>query len=125
MLVGAGVGVTPLRALADGLDYSPGEAVLLLRYTERPLFVDEFHALAHERGLQILWLPGPRRRADSWLGAGIGDIDDLTALTGWVPDIADRDIYVCGPKSWTAAVRRTTRAAGVPDAQLHTENFRW
>ena len=124
-LVGAGVGVTPLRALAEGLDYSQGEAVLLLRYTERPLFVDEFHALARERGLQILWLPGPRRRADSWLGAGIGDIDDLTALTGWVPDIADRDIYVCGPKSWTAAVRRTTRAAGVPDAQLHTENFRW
>ncbi|MDV7084255.1 ferredoxin reductase domain-containing protein [Rhodococcus opacus] len=123
--MGAGVGVTPLRALAEGLDYSPGEAVLLLRYTERPLFVDEFHALARERGLQILWLPGPRRRADSWLGAGIGDIDDLIALTDWVPDIADRDIYVCGPKPWTDAVRRTTRAAGAPDAQLHTENFRW
>ena len=28
-LIGAGVGITPLRALAEGLDYAPGEAVLL------------------------------------------------------------------------------------------------
>ncbi len=37
-LIGAGVGMTPLRALAEGLDYAPGEAVLVHRYADRPLF---------------------------------------------------------------------------------------
>ena len=37
-LIGAGVGITPLRALAEGLDYAPGEAVLVHRYADQPLF---------------------------------------------------------------------------------------
>jgi hypothetical protein len=32
-LFGAGVGITPIRALAEGLAYSPGDAVLLHRFT--------------------------------------------------------------------------------------------
>ena len=36
-LIGAGVGVTPLRALAEGLDYAPGDAILLHRFRDRPL----------------------------------------------------------------------------------------
>ena len=35
LLIGAGVGITPIRALAEGLDYAPGDAVLLQRCTER------------------------------------------------------------------------------------------
>src|SRR3954451_3166039 len=60
-LAGAGVGVTPLRALAEGLDYPPGDAILLQRYTNEPLFVQELQILSAERGLQVLFLPGQRR----------------------------------------------------------------
>jgi predicted ferric reductase len=35
--IGAGVGVTPLRALAEALPYARGDAVLLQRATERPV----------------------------------------------------------------------------------------
>ncbi|MFF0817567.1 ferric reductase-like transmembrane domain-containing protein [Rhodococcus sp. NPDC003318] len=124
-LIGAGVGATPLRALAEGLDYGPGEATLLLRYTTDPLFVRELQDLSARRGLQIVWLPGPRRSPGSWLGNGMGEVDDRTALTYWAPDIADRDVYVCGPEPWTDLVRRTSRAAGVPAGRIHTENFGW
>ena len=124
-LIGAGVGVTPLRALAEALDYAPGEAVLLYRYTGRPLFQREFEALAAARGLQVLWLPGHRRSPDSWLGDGVGAADDLAALTWWVPDIADRDVYVCGPAPWADDVARTAAAAGLPAARLHVESFGW
>jgi predicted ferric reductase len=124
-LIGAGVGVAPLRALAEGLDYGPGEAVLMQRFTDRPLFEHELHTLAQERGLQLLWLPGHRRSGDSWLGDRVGPADDLTALTYWVPDIAERDVFVCGPEQWTGAVRRVAEAAGVPSDRLHIENFRW
>jgi hypothetical protein len=85
--------VAPLRALAEGLDYAPGDAVLVHRYTER-LFERELHLLAFRRGLQILWLPGHRRAPGSWLGNGIGSTDDVTALHSWVPDLAEHDVYV-------------------------------
>lgn len=124
-LIGAGVGVTPLRALAEALPYAPGDAVLLQRATGRPLFARELDMLARERGLEVRWLPGRRRAADSWLGDGAGPADDLALLRGWVPDIADRDVYVCGPPDWTVAVRRTLLAAGLPAARCHVENFGW
>jgi ferredoxin-NADP reductase len=124
-LIGAGVGITPLRALAEGLDYAPGDAVLLHRYSDEPLFRAELEVLARERGLEVLWLPGRRRSADSWLGDGVGTADDLTVLRHWVPDIAHRDVYVCGPEPWAEAVRRTTAAAGLPADHFHLETFGW
>ncbi len=124
-LVGAGVGITPLRALAEGLDYRPGEAVLLQRFTGEPLFARELELLARERGLQVLWLPGRRRAPDSWLGDGVGPADDVSALRFWVPDIAERDVYVCGPEEWSETVRRTAEAAGVHPGRIHVENFGW
>ncbi len=124
-LIGAGVGMAPLRALAEELDYAPGEAILLHRFTHRPLFERELHALARDRGLQVLWLPGRRRSAHSWLGDYAGTVDDVTALRYWVPDIAARDVYVCGPEAWTEAVADSVLAAGVPAEQVHIERFRW
>jgi predicted ferric reductase len=124
-LVAAGVGVTPLRALAEALDYAPGEAALLYRYTGPPLFQREFEALAAERGLQVFWLPGHRRAPGSWLGDHMGDASDLQALTHWVPDLGERDVYVCGPEPWADDVRRTCRAAGLPADRFHVESFGW
>ena len=124
-MIGAGVGITPLRALAEALPYAPGDAVLLYRFTGQPLFERELHWLAAERGLELLMLPGHRRFDGSWLGTRVGNADDRTALTSWVPDIADRDVFVCGPEPWADDVRRTTRAAGLPDEYLHVESFGW
>jgi ferredoxin-NADP reductase len=117
--------VAPLRALAEGLDYAPGDAVLLHRYTDRPLFERELHQLVAGRGLAVLWLPGHRQAPGSWLGDGAGTADDATALAWWVPDLAERDVYVCGPEEWVESVRRATLAAGLPPGQLHLEKFRW
>lgn len=127
-LIGAGVGVTPLRALAEGLDYRPGEAVLLQRFTRTPLFARELDALARERGLELIDVPGRRRAAHSWLSDVVGPVaqaTDLAVLRGWLPDIADRDVYLCGPGGWTDLVRRSLAAAGVPDEHIHLETFSW
>ncbi len=125
-LIGAGVGITPLRALAEGLPAGPGDCVLLHRWTSEPLFVDEFAVLERERGLGVLNLPGHRRYDGSWLPQGVDErVDDLTALQRWVPDIADRDVFVCGPERWTAMVRATLIAAGLPEDLLHLETFGW
>lgn len=125
LMIGAGVGIAPLRALAEGLAYAPGDALLLYRSTGEPMFVDELNGLARDRGLQVWGLLGPRRAADSWLGSGVEAATDLAALTSWVPDVADRDVFVCGPRGWTDLVLRDLRAAGVPDHHIHLETFGW
>ncbi len=125
-LIGAGVGITPLRALAEGLDGGPGDCLLLHRWTTEPLFVEELGVLERERGLAVLNLPGRRRYDGSWLPRGVDErVDDVTALLRWVPDIAERDVFVCGPERWTALVRATLIAAGLPEDRLHLETFGW
>jgi predicted ferric reductase len=121
-LIGAGVGITPLRALAEEL---PGDIVVLHRFTGTPLFAREFTQLAREHGITLVPLPGRRRAPDSWLGEGVGPVDDLTALRTRVPDIAERDVYLCGPTPWTRLVHRTLLAAGAPAERIHTETFGW
>ena len=125
LMIGAGVGITPLRALAEGLDYAPGEALVLYRTSSAPIFVDELHELAERRGLLVWGLTGRRRAPDSWLGSGVDAPTDLAALTSWVPDVAERDVFVCGPRPWTELVLRDLRGAGVPEQHIHLENFGW
>lgn len=124
LLIGAGVGITPIRALAEGLDYAPGEATLLQRFATEPLFEAELHTLGAERGLRHLGLPGPRTREGSVFGSAAGT-NELRALHRWVPDVADHDVFVCGPTAWTENVGRLLVAAGVPNDRIHTENFGW
>lgn len=124
LMIGAGVGITPLRALAEGLDYAPGDAALIQRYRDEPLFTDELGVLATERGLQVAFLPGRRTNATSVLGPlATGPEDEV--LRAWVPDLAERDVFVCGPTPWTARVVKLCRAAGVPGDRIHTESFGW
>ncbi|SDC88588.1 Predicted ferric reductase [Geodermatophilus telluris] len=125
LLVGAGVGIAPLRALAEALPYAPGEATLLYRFTGRPLFERELAVLAAERGLHVVLLPGHRRAPGSWLGDGTPPLDDAAVLRSWVPDVADRDVYVCGPEDWARDVRRSAEAAGLPGARCHVESSGW
>ena len=125
VLAGAGVGITPLRALAEGLEYAPGEVIMLQRYTAEPLFARELQILAAEKGLQVVHLPGPRRAPSSVLGPAASGLPELIALRRWVPDLAERDVFLCGPSAWTDGVERLALAAGVPIGRIHSESFGW
>lgn len=100
--------------------------VLLQRYTDEPLFGGELDALARDRGLRNIALPGRRASATSVLGPAARDAaDEVAALRRWVPDLADRDVFLCGPTSWTTGVERLAVAAGVPHEHIRTESFGW
>jgi predicted ferric reductase len=125
-LIGAGVGITPMRALAEELAEPGGaDVVVLHRFTGPPLFAREFGALARERRVTLVPLPGRRRAPDSWLGDGVEPGDDVSALCASVPDIAERDVYLCGPTPWADLVHRTLLAAGTPADHVHIEAFGW
>ncbi|MDH6583397.1 ferredoxin-NADP reductase/DMSO/TMAO reductase YedYZ heme-binding membrane subunit [Streptomyces sp. SAI-133] len=114
LLVAAGVGITPMRALFETL---PGEVTLLYRArtAEDLALGGELEALARWRGAKVLYaLNGPDGRRP-----------DLTArsLRSAVPDLAGHDVYICGPHGFARDLYEELRAAGVPDRRIHHESF--
>jgi len=76
--------------------------------------------------VQVLDLIGPRSRIGTpWLPRDLGHIPGTEALRLLVPDLIDRDVYVCGTAPWVDAVTADLTAAGVPDDALHIERFSW
>jgi predicted ferric reductase len=115
LLIAGGIGITPLRALLQTL---PGEITLLYRAGRESdiVFRDELTALARLRGATVHHLTGHRRD----LG-----YDPLSApvLAANIPDLRERDVYVCGPDGMTAAAVAALREAKVPRRQIHHETF--
>lgn len=126
VLIGAGIGITPLRALLEATPFAPGQATVLLRgHSEQELYLSrEILSLCRVRGARLFYLTGPRADGQfSWL------TDDAYrsghTLTSYVPDAAEADIYICGPARWTANVVAAAGLAGVPAGQIHHERFDW
>ncbi|WP_457028547.1 ferredoxin reductase family protein [Kitasatospora sp. P5_F3] len=112
LLLGAGVGITPLRALFETV---PGRVTLVQR-ARRPqdvLFRDELATVAAARGGQAHELLGTR--------AQIGDLG--AALRRIVPDLAAHEVYLCGPPAFAEEAVRALRSAGVRRSRLHLESF--
>ncbi|MHB8333455.1 MAG: ferredoxin reductase family protein [Acidimicrobiales bacterium] len=114
VLIGAGVGVTPLRALLEDL---PNDvAVSVIVRASRPedlVHRDEIAALVEARHGQFHELIGPRHQVRF----------DARQLRRLVPDIAQRDVYICGPDGFAdLAHDAATRAGAAPD-HVHVEAF--
>ena len=113
LLVGAGVGVTPLRALLEDLPSSTDVVcVLRARTVDEIPHLDEIRRLVERRDGRVHVLTGTRE-----------EVRMEQALPGAVPDIAGRDIYVCGPTGFTGAVADTARRWGADPDQIHAEAF--
>ncbi|MGO4254711.1 ferric reductase-like transmembrane domain-containing protein [Paenarthrobacter sp. TAF1] len=126
VMIGAGIGITPLRSLLESTPFEPGQATVLLRgHDESELFLGkEIMALCQARGATLFHLTGPRSAGvRSWLPESATTAG--FTIASYAPGIADADVYVCGPTPWAASVIREVRAAGVPDEQVHYERFDW
>lgn len=130
-LVAAGIGITPVRALAEELSQEghsrPGDVTVLYR-ADRPdqlALGEELDELARRTGLVVHFLVGPPVPG-SWLPADVsrGHPDHL-AVGRLLPDAARHDVFVCGPQPWMDLVRRSLHQAGVPRRRIHLERFAW
>ena len=126
LLMGSGIGITPMRALLEGLDQAPGDITVVHRVRSRHEAVlgEEIAALAAARGARYLLVEGPRvpGRA-SWLPAQARHLTDVQALREIVPDLEHHDVYLCGSDGWMTAARAAAIAAGVPRDAVHLERF--
>ncbi|MCD9874738.1 ferredoxin reductase family protein [Streptomyces guryensis] len=115
LLIAGGVGITPVRALLE--EESSGDVVVLYRVRSEndAVLVDEVRGLVADGGGQLHVLTG--RTGE---GSSPFEPDGLRSL---VPDIAERDVYVCGPPAMTTAVLSALRTLNVPRQQVHAERF--
>jgi predicted ferric reductase len=116
LLVAGGIGITPVRALFEEIE---GDVVALYRVVAESdiVFRAELESLAAERGIELHILTG-----DHTTDAG-RDLLSPVHLRTLVPDVAEREVYVCGPPAMASAIEKNVRNAGVPRRYLHVERF--
>ena len=120
LLVAGGIRITPLRALLEELPVRPGEMTLVYRARRADdlVFRAELDTIAALNGATVHYLVGERGSWDM-------PVEPLgpASLAELVPDIVQRDVFLCGPVSMMDAVRRSLRLLGVPANQVHSERF--
>ncbi len=119
LLVAGGIGVTPLRALLEALSET-ANVVLLYRARSAAdlVFRSELDLLAERRGATVRYLIGSRR--DRLTGRDPLGAHSIQAM---VPDVAERDVFLCGPNLMMQAVTASVIGLGVPPGRIHRERF--
>ncbi|MFF0137158.1 ferric reductase-like transmembrane domain-containing protein [Streptomyces sp. NPDC005227] len=114
LLIAGGVGITPLRALFEEL---PGRLTLLYRArtAEDLALGGELEAIAQWRGARVLYAVNAADGTRPQL--------DAASLRQAVPDLAEHDVYLCGPPAMARELYGELRTAGVPDRSIHHESF--
>ncbi len=120
LLIGAGLGIAPLRALLEGLPLHVDTVVVQRASSAADAVLhDELQALVRERpDTRVELVTGPRGAA--------GDPDrplGPRSLRRLCPDLGDREVFLCGPPALTSDLIHTLRQLGVPRSRLHSESF--
>jgi ferredoxin-NADP reductase len=116
VLVGGGVGITPVRALMDEFKNGvPIDVIYRVSREEDLVLKSELDYLAyHSNGsIRVHYLVGSRKEHPM----------DAKVLQALVPQIADSDIYICGPGPLVETVKQAVADLGVPKNRFHDESF--
>ena len=120
LLVAGGIGIAPIRALAEGFSFRPGDMDLVYRARDlrETALQRELDALAAHRGINVHYVIG--RRGEPGVGRDPLGPDALRRL---VPDAADRDIYLCGPHALMTRARAALLDLGAAPDRINLELF--
>jgi predicted ferric reductase len=121
LLVGGGIGIAPIRPLAEALARDGIDVCVLYRCRRQRdiAFRGEFDALASRFRVRVEYLIS-NRGPQGWSHADWFQPKNLVRL---VPDVAERDVFICGPHGMTRHLVRTLRSLGVSSDRIHTEAF--
>jgi predicted ferric reductase len=116
LLIAGGSGIAPIRALMEEL---PKGMIVMYRArsADEIVFREELEWLAGQREATLWYVlggrdaPGPRR---AFSAAGMREI---------APDLARRDVYLCGPPGIVDAAVAALARLRVPKKQIHLDPF--
>jgi predicted ferric reductase len=115
-LIAGGIGITPIRALLEEMH---GDIVLVYRAGTPTdlIFRDELERLTRLRGATLRYVIGSRKLLSNV------QVFSREHLRHLVPDIADRELYICGPRSMMRSVKSSAQRLGVPPECIHIDDF--
>jgi ferredoxin-NADP reductase len=126
LFLSAGSGITPLmsmtRALRDAADPADVVFVHSARTPDDIVFRRELEAMAASGpGLAVHAVCEGDGAQEAW--PGLRGRLTLSALLAVAPDLHEREVFVCGPAGYRAAVAEILAAAGVLPSRTHEESF--
>jgi ferredoxin-NADP reductase len=116
VLIGGGIGVTPVRALLDEFKNSVHiDFIYRTSHVEDLALKDELDQIAAESGgfTKVHYMVGSRRQHPM----------DAAHLLSVVPTVRESDIYICGPKALVWAVIQAAEELGISHDRVHHEEF--
>jgi predicted ferric reductase len=126
-LVGIGIGIAPIRAILEATAIVPGRATVILRaHTNQQLYLSrEIDAICRARGARLITLVGSRTKNRLGETTWLPESHHSLRLGDLVPDVANTDVYVCGPQAVSDLAIADALAAGTPPDAIHNERFSW
>jgi predicted ferric reductase len=127
ILVAAGIGIPPVRALAESIVARPGDVTVIYRVRNQhdASLLEEIREICRVRGHNLHVLAGPRASNASWMSDDGSDMPDQARLTLIAPWVSESDVFVCGPQIWTEQVVKSALRAGALPSRIHSEEYAW
>ncbi|MBB3998092.1 hybrid-cluster NAD(P)-dependent oxidoreductase [Aureimonas pseudogalii] len=126
LLLSGGSGVTPMMAMVrSAYDLAEIRDTVFVHAARTPadiVFRDELDMMARRnRSIRVAHVCEADAPHETW--TGLRGRLSLPALEALVPDFRTREVFVCGPSPFMAAVRALLGAAGFDMARHHEESF--
>lgn len=111
LLIAGGIGITPLRSLAEEMTRRGKDVVLLFsNKTEQDIVFGK--ELAEINGLKTFHI---LTEAEGFL--------DEKKLQRLAPDFLEREVFLCGPGPMMDSIKKILKDSGFPEEKLHYEKF--
>ncbi len=119
LLIAGGIGITPIRALTGQLRSEGSDVVVLyaVRTMQHTALLSELRSM----GVRLhVFVSTQRNNIPAGVHQGHITAD---AIRGLIPDVSERDVYICGPSLMMDSMAVVSRELGVPKARIHVEQF--
>lgn len=120
LLIAGGIGITPLRSIFEEMLDQEKDVVLL--YGNRKLsdivFREEINSLSEKHNARVVHILSEEK--DGGFESGYIDKEKLSKL---VPDITEREVYLCGPAPMMKLLQQSLVELGVKKENIYFEVF--
>jgi predicted ferric reductase len=120
LFIAGGIGITPIRSMLEALGRRHPDKILLYsnKTQAETVLSEELVKLSQDNQFKI-----DNIYTNEIVPGAESTLLNKDMLARLVPDIADRDIFLCGPPPMMSALRAAMLELGVPKTQIHFERF--